>query len=129
MLCYDCLTFSRRTLFGKRGCLRPLDHDVSSEEATMVQAVAAQKPSVIPKPRLRELGVYSLPDGREFIVSTIYHDGCSLYTPHAWETFGTAEYWVDKDGRLLHRGVSSIWAIQDLRDTGKSASYPKPVLR
>ncbi|HZT59614.1 MAG TPA: hypothetical protein VFA21_13480 [Pyrinomonadaceae bacterium] len=95
----------------------------------MVQAVAAQKPSVIPKPRLRELGVYSLPDGREFIVSTIYHDGCSLYTPHAWETFGTAEYWVDKDGRLLHRGVSSIWAIQDLRDTGKSASYPKPVLR
>jgi hypothetical protein len=95
----------------------------------MVQAVAAQKPSVIPKPKLRELGVYSLPDGREFIVSTIYHDGCSLYTPHAWETFGTAEYWVDKDGRLLHRGVSSIWAIQDLRDTGKSASYPKPVLR
>ena len=95
----------------------------------MVQAVAAQKPSVIPKPRLRELGVYSLPDGREFIVSTIYHDGCSLYTPHAWETFGTAEYWVVKDGRLLHRGVSSIWAIQDLRDTGKSASYPKPVLR
>lgn len=95
----------------------------------MVQAVAAQKPSVIPKPRLRELGVYSLPDGREFIVSTIYHDGCSLYTPHAWETFGTAEYWVDRDGRLLHRGVSSIWAIQDLRDTGKSASYPKPVLR
>lgn len=95
----------------------------------MVQAVAAQKPSVIPKPRLRELGVYSLPDGREFIVSTIYHDGCSLYTPHAWETFGTAEYWVDKDGRLLHRGVSSIWAIQDLRDTGNSASYPKPVLR
>jgi hypothetical protein len=95
----------------------------------MVQAVAAQKPSVIPKPRLRELGVYSLPDGREFIVSTIYHDGCSLYTPHAWETFGTAEYWVDRDGRLLHRGVSSIWAIQDLKDTGKSASYPKPVLR
>jgi hypothetical protein len=95
----------------------------------MVQAVAAQKPSVIPKPKLRELGVYSLPDGREFIVSTIYHDGCSLYTPHAWETFGTAEYWVDKDGRLLHRGVSSIWAIQDLRDTGKSASYPKPALR
>ena len=95
----------------------------------MVQAAVAQKPSVIPKPRLRELGVYSLPDGREFIVSTIYHDGCSLYTPHAWETFGTAEYWVDKDGRLLHRGVSSIWAMQDLRDTGKSASYPKPVLR
>ena len=95
----------------------------------MVQAVAAQRSPVAPKPRLRELGVYALPDGREFVVSTIYHDGWSLYTPHAWQTFGTAEYRVDMDGRLLHQGVPSIWAAQDLNDTGKSADYPKPVLR
>lgn len=95
----------------------------------MVQAIAAQRPSTIPKSRLRELGVYNLPDGREFVVSTIYYDGCSLYTPRSWETFGTAEYWVDGDGRLLHHGVPSIWKVQDLNDTGKSASYPKPVIR
>jgi hypothetical protein len=75
------------------------------------------------------LGVYTLPDGREFIVSTIYYDGCSLYTPHAWETFGTAEYWVEPDGRLLHDGIPSIWKMQDLSDTGRTASYPRPVIR
>ena len=95
----------------------------------MVQAIAAQTSAPVAKPRLRELGVYTLPDGREFIVSTIYYDGCSLYTPRAWETFGTAEYWVDRDGRLLHRGAPSIWEVEDLSDTGRSASYPKPVLR
>lgn len=95
----------------------------------MVQAIAPQRVVRKPKPRLRELGVYALPDGREFVVSTIYHDGCSLYTPHAWETFGTAEYWVDREGRLLHRGVPSIWKMQDLSDTGRTASYPRPVIR
>ena len=96
----------------------------------MVQAIATrQKPKVAPRPKLRELGVYALPDGREFVVSTIYYDGCSLYTPHAWETFGTAEYWVDRDGRLLHCGVASVWKMQDLNDTGRTASYPRPVLR
>ena len=94
----------------------------------MSKAIAAQHlPS--PQPKLRELGIYALPDGSEFIVSTIYNDGCSIYTPHTWETLGTAEYWVDGDGRLLHRGEPSIWEVKDLKDTGKTASYPKPVLR
>jgi hypothetical protein len=98
-------------------------------EVVMVQAIAAQHPTPARKPRLRELGIYTLPDGREFVVSTIYRDGCSLYTQHAWVTLGTAEYWIDGDGRLLHQGVPSIWGVQDLKDTGKSASYPKPMLR
>ena len=96
----------------------------------MVQAVTArQRPTLVPRPKLRELGVYALPDGREFVVSTIYHDGCSLYAPRAWETFGLAEYWVDRDGRLLHTGVPSVWKVQDLNDTGRTASYPRPVIR
>jgi len=78
---------------------------------------------------LRELGVYALPDGCEFIVSTIYHDSCSLYTTHAWETFGTAKYWVDSDGHLLNHDAPSVWEVEDLKDTGKTASYPKRVLR
>ena len=96
----------------------------------MVQAIAArQRPALVPRPKLRELGVYTLPDGREFVVSTIYHDGCSLYAPRAWETFGLAEYWVDRDGRLLHQGVPSVWKVQDLNDTGRTASYPRPAIR
>ena len=95
----------------------------------MVQAIAAQRQAVKPRPRLRELGIYTLPDGREFVVSTIYHDGCSLYTPAAWGTFGTAEFWVDRDGRLLHRGLPSVWKVQDLQDTGRTSSYPRPAIR
>jgi len=95
----------------------------------MVQAIAArERPAPTRKPRLRELGVYALPDGREFVVSTIYYDGCSLYSPQAWQTFGLAEYWVDRDGRLLHRGMPSVWKVQDLSDTGRTASYPRPVI-
>ena len=94
----------------------------------MVQAIAAQRAPRPTKPRLRELGIYTLPDGREFVVSTIYHDGCSLYAPRAWESFGTAEYWVDRDGRLLHKGVPSVWKVDDLNDTGRTASYPRPVI-
>jgi hypothetical protein len=108
----------------------PLSYVVSLlREVIMIQAIAIQRPSRKPRPRLRELGVYNLPDGREFVVSTIYHDGCSLYTPRAWETFGTAEYWVDRDGRLLQRGMPSVWKMQDLSDTGRTASYPRPVIR
>ena len=96
----------------------------------MVQAITArQRPPAAPKPKLRELGVYTLPDGREFVVSTIYHDGCSLYPPRAWEAFGLAEYWVDREGRLLHKGVPSVWKVQDLTDTGRTASYPRPAIR
>jgi hypothetical protein len=31
-------------------------------------------------PVLRELGVYTLPDGGEYVASTPYADGCCLYT-------------------------------------------------
>jgi hypothetical protein len=96
----------------------------------MAQAITArERPAVAPRPKLRELGVYALPDGRELVVSTIYHDGCSLYTPRAWDSFGLAEYWVDRDGRLLHKGVPSVWKVQDLNDTGRTASYPRPAIR
>lgn len=79
--------------------------------------------------KLRELGIYRLPDGREFVVSTLFHDGCSLYTPHAWATYGLAEYWVDSGGRLLRMGDPTRWRVHDLIDTGKTADYPKPALR
>jgi hypothetical protein len=78
--------------------------------------------------KLRELGVYELPDNGKFVVSTLYADGCSLYSVRSWGSYGTAEYWVDENGRLLNRGLPTRWCVQDLRDTGETAAYPKPIV-
>jgi hypothetical protein len=82
------------------------------------------------RPRgLRELGVYVLPDGREYVVSNLYSDGCAVYPVRAWEGFGSAEFRADREGRLLRRGEPTRWGVRDLRDTGKTASYPAPIIR
>ena len=78
--------------------------------------------------RPRELGVYELPDGRKFVASTLYDSGCALYPLRVWDTYGNAEYWVSKDGRILSRGVPTNWTFFDLKDTGETARYPKPIL-
>ena len=78
--------------------------------------------------KLRELGVYLLPDGREYVVSTLYSDGCCLYPRRAWATYGEAEFWVDGEGRLLRRGEPTRWIARDLADTGSTEQYPKPVI-
>ncbi len=76
--------------------------------------------------RLRELGIFELPDKRRFVVSALYADGCCLYSVGAWSTFGVAEYWLDVDGRLIRHGRLTQWGVEDLRDTGLTASYPAP---
>lgn len=93
----------------------------------MSQAATARSPRVIqPKEAsLRELGVYELPDRREFVVSTLYADGCCLYSLGAWNTFGVAEYWLGVGGRLIRHGRLTQWRIGDLHDTGRTATYPK----
>ena len=53
--------------------------------------------------RLRELGVYELPDGTQYVVSTLYSDGCSLYPLRAWGSYGNAEFWADKVRRNRER--------------------------
>ncbi len=75
---------------------------------------------------LRELGIYELLDGRQYVVSTLYADGCSLYPLHVWASFGNAELWADRDGRIHRRGLPTLWTVRDLRDTGKTSTYPKP---
>ncbi|HWS52719.1 MAG TPA: hypothetical protein VN228_01220 [Pyrinomonadaceae bacterium] len=81
-----------------------------------------------PSRRLRELGVYELPDGRRFVASTIHRDGCALYPVRSWAIYGSAEYWASTDGRILSRGVPTRWRVRDLKDTGETATYPKPTL-
>ena len=83
-------------------------------------------PSLFNPPiRLRELGVYALPDGRMFVVSYLYAGGCRLYSRHTWRSHATAEFKVGADGRLVSRGLPTAWAAGDLKDTGETASYPK----
>lgn len=77
---------------------------------------------------LRELGVYKLPDGSEYVASIFYSEGSCLYTPPAWELFAGAELRVDARGRLLRRGLPTRWNVHDLRDTGRTARYPTPVI-
>ncbi|HEX8148624.1 MAG TPA: hypothetical protein VF591_15695 [Pyrinomonadaceae bacterium] len=89
------------------------------------QAAASHNP---PRVRPRELGIYELPDGRKFVASTLHRDGCALYPVRTWEAFGNAEYWLSKDGRILSRGIPTRWSILDLKDTGDTAKYPKPIL-
>jgi hypothetical protein len=98
---------------------------------TMSQAVSALTPYAARRKstRLRELGVYTLPDGREYVVSTLYADGCGIYPVHSWDSYGNVEYWADRDGRLLRRGAPTRWSVRDMKDTGKTATYPKPNIR
>ena len=78
--------------------------------------------------RLRELGVYTLPAGGEYVVSTLYADGCCLYRRRAWGAYGEAEFWVDAQGRLLRRGEPTRWSARDLTDTGWTERYPTPAI-
>jgi hypothetical protein len=77
---------------------------------------------------LRELGVYALPDGREFVASSLYSEGCGLHTPPAWGLFAGAELRVDARGRLFRDGGPTRWSVSDLRDTGRTAEYPSPII-
>jgi hypothetical protein len=69
--------------------------------------------------KLRESGIYTLPDGRELIVSRISKQGCSLCTLQTWKSYGIAEYRIHQDGRLLSKGIPTRWRIEDLKDTGR----------
>ncbi len=74
--------------------------------------------------RLRNLGIYRLPDGREVIADVLYRDGASLYSARSWEGYGLADFRVGQDGRLISGGRPTPWKLEHLRDTGREARYP-----
>ena len=80
----------------------------------------AAKLAPVPALKLRELGVYELPDQRAFDVSAVYAQGCYLYTLSAWKNFGVAEYWVGTEGQLISKGLPTQWSVEDLKDTGQT---------
>lgn len=74
--------------------------------------------------RLRNLGIYLLPDGREFIADVLYRDGAGLYSARSWEGHGLADFRVGPDGRLVSGNQPTAWKLEHLRDTGREARYP-----
>lgn len=74
------------------------------------------------------MGIYELPDKRRFVVSTLHPGGRALYPVHTWSWSLNPEYTLNKDGQLLSLGGITNWSVADLKDTGESASYPKPII-
>ena len=71
---------------------------------------------------LRELGLYRLPDGAEFVVSLANRgDGYELRDPQVWKRFGLPDYEIDEQGSLKRMGELTRWRTEDLIDTGQTA--------
>jgi hypothetical protein len=72
--------------------------------------------------KLRERGIYKLPDQREFVIC-YSGDGASylLYNLQAWPGYGMHEYRAQINGRILSRGLVTRWRVEDLKDTGRTA--------
>jgi hypothetical protein len=76
--------------------------------------------------RLRNLGIYVLPDGREYVADALNAGAYALFPARLWEVFRIADYRVNADGRLLRGGAPTRWHLRHLRDTGRDAQYPAP---
>jgi hypothetical protein len=75
------------------------------------------------------LGIYVLASEGEFVSSTLYSGGCSLYPVRTWSYYGGAQYRVDQYGRLWRQGEPTRFRVSDLKDTGRTAKYPAPLIR
>jgi hypothetical protein len=75
--------------------------------------------------KLKNLGVYALPDGKELIAEVEPGAGYRLYPTQLWNQFRRSEYLVTREGRLLIKGKPTELSIDHLIDTGRRAQYPK----
>ena len=77
------------------------------------------KPEVMRQ--LRERGIYSLSDGREFVAHAVFRGGYVFYTPEDWKVFGPYAYESTADGHLRWNGQHEQWRTEDLIDTSRTA--------
>ena len=72
--------------------------------------------------RLRERGIYALPDGKEFVVHAVFRGGYVFYTPEAWE-FAGHRYALESNvaGQIRLGGQPTDLRIEDLTDTTRTA--------
>ncbi|HEY0321282.1 MAG TPA: hypothetical protein VGC66_10030 [Pyrinomonadaceae bacterium] len=75
--------------------------------------------------KLRNLGVYTLPDGQELIAEVEPGAVYRLYPTQLWNQFRRTEYSVTPEGRLLIKGQPTDLYIEHLIDTGRRAQYPR----
>jgi hypothetical protein len=75
--------------------------------------------------KLKNLGVYALPDGREFIADVISGGKYRLCSSKTWNFTRISEYLISAEGRLLDKRGPTTWGIEHLIDTGRSVRYPK----
>ena len=70
---------------------------------------------------LRERGIYTLPDGREFVVHAVFRGGLVFYTPKDWELFRPYACESNADGEISRKGQATTWRIEDLIDSHRTA--------
>lgn len=76
--------------------------------------------------KLRHLGIYALPDGKEYVADVVNAGAYALFSAGLWDFLRVAQYRVNDDGRLLREGAPTRWNVKHLRDTGRDARYPVP---
>jgi hypothetical protein len=75
--------------------------------------------------RLKNLGIYTLPDGKELIAEVEPGAGYRLYPTQLWNQYRSSEYMVTREGRLLMKGKPCNLSLDQLVDTGRRAQYPR----
>jgi hypothetical protein len=74
--------------------------------------------------KLRERGIYSLPNGREMVAVQGLQGEYFFYSIDEWEHDGAPMYESGDNGRLYSKGKLTAWDAADLRDTGRTAYEP-----
>lgn len=75
-----------------------------------------------PVQQLTERGIYTLPSERaELVAHAVFRGGYVLYTPADWEFFGPYTYESDRAGTIRREGDSTLWHIDDLAYTNRTA--------
>lgn len=76
----------------------------------------------MPRGKLRNFGIYLLPDGTE-VVAVPEADGCHLFKLEDWsgQPRRVGDYIVYRSGLIRRGGELTGWHSRNLKDTGRSA--------
>jgi hypothetical protein len=78
--------------------------------------------------QLRNLRIYKMPNGREYIADLLNREGAHLHPVNAWGNYSFAEFVVKRDGRIIRDSKPTPWSVEQLKDTGRDAQYPRATL-
>jgi hypothetical protein len=70
--------------------------------------------------KLRERGIYTLGDGRKFVLHRIGKNRYNLFSQQYEDGEIVAQYVLTDDGSIRSKGISTRWHIKDLFDTGRT---------